>query len=58
MDNVRPEGTEDQFVTSPSGEALGWNVCVSVLNALEDLHKGTTKDLGLLESVRMMMLQV
>ena len=21
--NVRPEGTEDQFVTSPSGEALG-----------------------------------
>ena len=25
MDNVRPEGTEDQSVTSPSGEALGSN---------------------------------
>ena len=23
MDNVCPEGTEDQYVTSPSGEALG-----------------------------------
>ena len=28
MYNVRPEGTEDQFVTSPSGEALGRNVHV------------------------------
>ena len=25
MDNVRPEGTEDQYVTSPNGEALGRN---------------------------------
>ena len=25
MDNVRPEGTEDQSVTSPSGEDLGRN---------------------------------
>ena len=25
MDNMRPGGTEDQFVTSPSGEALGRN---------------------------------
>ena len=25
MDNVRPEGTEDQCVTCPSGEALGRN---------------------------------
>ena len=25
MDNVCPEGTEDQYVTSPSGEALGKN---------------------------------
>ena len=25
MDNVRPGGTEDQYVTSPSGEALGRN---------------------------------
>ena len=28
MDNVRPEGTEDQDVTYPSGEALGRNVHV------------------------------
>ena len=28
MENVRPEGTEDQYVTSPSGEALGRNVHV------------------------------
>ena len=26
MDNVCPEGTENQYVTSPSGEALGRNV--------------------------------
>ena len=26
MDNVCLEGTEDQYVTSPSGEALGRNV--------------------------------
>ena len=29
MDNVCPEGTEDQYVTSPSGEALVNNVYVS-----------------------------
>ena len=28
MDNVCPEGTEDQYVTSPSGEYLGRNVNV------------------------------
>ena len=28
MDNVCPERTEDQYVTSPSGEALGRNVHV------------------------------
>ena len=28
MYNVCPEGTEDQYVTSPSGEALGSNVNV------------------------------
>ena len=28
MDNVCPEGTEYQYVTSPSGEALGRNVDV------------------------------
>ena len=28
MENVRPEGTEDQYVTSPMGEALGRNVHV------------------------------
>ena len=28
MDNVSPEGTEYQYVTSPSGEALGRNVHV------------------------------
>ena len=28
MDNGCPEGTEDQYVTSPSGEALGRNVNV------------------------------
>ena len=28
MDNECPEGTEDQFVTSRSGEALGTNVHV------------------------------
>ena len=28
MDNVCPEGTKDQYVTSPSGEALGRNVNV------------------------------
>ena len=28
MDNVCPEGTEDQYVTSPSGEALVRNVHV------------------------------
>ena len=28
MDNVRPEGTEDQYVPSPNGEALGRNVHV------------------------------
>ena len=28
MENVCPEGTEDQYVTSQSGEALGWHVNV------------------------------
>ena len=28
MENVCPEGTEDQYVTSPSGEALGRSVDV------------------------------
>ena len=28
MDNVRPEGTEDQSITSPSGEALRRNIHV------------------------------
>ena len=28
MDNVCPEGSENQYVTSPSGEALGRNVYV------------------------------
>ena len=28
MENVCPEGTEDQYVTSPSGEALGRNLYV------------------------------
>ena len=28
MENVRPEGTEDQYATSPSEEALGKNVHV------------------------------
>ena len=28
MDNLCPEGTEDQYVTSPSGGALGRNVNV------------------------------
>ena len=28
MENVRPEGTEDQYVTSPNGESLGSNVHV------------------------------
>ena len=28
MDNVYPEGTEDQYVTYPSGESLGRNVNV------------------------------
>ena len=28
MENVCPEGTEDQYVTSPSGEALGRNIHV------------------------------
>ena len=26
MDNVRPEGSDDQSITSPSGEALGMNL--------------------------------
>ena len=30
MDNVCPEGTEDQYVTSPRGEDLGRNVHVSL----------------------------
>ena len=29
MNNVRPDGTEDQYITSPSGEALGRNIHVS-----------------------------
>ena len=28
MDNVRPDGTEDQYVTSPSGEYFVRNVHV------------------------------
>ena len=28
MENVRPEGTEDQYITSPDGEDLGRNVHV------------------------------
>ena len=28
MENVRPEGTKDQSITSPNGEALGRNVHV------------------------------
>ena len=58
MDNVRPENTEDQSVTYPSGEDMGRNFHVSVPNASEILHCDITQDLGLPESGRMTMLQV
>ena len=38
MENVYPEGTEDQYVTSPSGETLG---CISVW-AFRTHHKFST----------------
>ena len=58
MDNVRPEGTEDQYVTSTSGESLEGNVHVRHSKHIRKIHRGTTKDLGLLERGRMTMLQV
>ena len=36
MDNVYPEGTEDQYVTSPSGEALGRNFHVRRSERIEN----------------------
>ena len=58
MENVRPEGTEDQFVTSTSGESLGRNVHVRRYERIKILHIGITQDSRLLESGRMTLLQV
>ena len=58
MDNVRPEGTKDQSITSPNREALVRNIHMRRSNASEILHSGKTQDLGLLESGRIALLQV
>ena len=58
MKNVRPEGTEDQSVTSLDGEAFRRMSVWGIPNVSEILHSGITRDLGLLESVRMILLQV
>ena len=58
MDNVRPEGTEDQYVTSPSGEALGRNVHVRRSELIINSPQRYTQDLGMLKSGIMTLLQV
>ena len=58
MDNDRPEDTEDQFITSPSGEALVRNVNVRRTERIRNSPQRITQDLGLLESGRMTLLQV
>ena len=58
MDNVCPEGTEEQSVTSTSGEALGSYVHVRRSELIINYSQWYTQDLGLLESGRMMLLQV
>ena len=50
MENVRPEGTEDQSATSPSGEALGKNIR---LVPAQDVHFFYTRShLSALKTVR------
>ena len=46
MENVLPEGTEDQYVTSPSGESLGRNLYVRCSEHIKNLHSGMTRGLG------------
>ena len=58
MDNVCPDGNENQYVTSPSGEALGRTVNVRRSERIRNSPQRYNPGLGPLESERMMMLQV
>ena len=58
MDNVSPYWNENQYVTSPSGEALVRNVNVRRSERIRISHSGLTPDLGPLESGIMTLLQV
>ena len=57
VDNVCPDGNENQYVTSPSGESLGRNVNVRRSERIRNFPQRFTPDLGPLESGRMTMLQ-
>ena len=46
MDNVCPEGTEDQYVTSTSGEALGRNVHVKRSKCIRNSPQPYNLELG------------
>ena len=46
MDNVRPEGTEDQYVTSLNGEALGSNVHVRHSERIRNSPQGYNPGFG------------
>ena len=46
MENVRPEGNEDQFVTSPSLEALGRNVHVRCSKRIRNYPQRYNKGFG------------
>ena len=58
MENVCPDGNENQYVTSPSGEALGRNFNVRRSERIRNSPQQYKQDFGLLESGRMKQLQV
>ena len=58
IDNVCPDGNENQYVTSPSGENLGRNVNVRRSEYIRNYHISITLYLGTLESGKMKLLQV
>ena len=58
MDNVHPEGTEDQYVISPNGEVLGTYVHVRRSKRIRISPQRYNPGLGLLENEILTLLQV
>ena len=58
MDNISPEVTDDQSVTSPSKEALGRNSYVRRSERKNNIHINMTQGLGPQENLIVTILRV